>query len=64
MTIVDINGSTIEVVDLKDAIKQAKFFKDCHHVPPTPYDEKMHQYWSHLYQKLCELKNSLSNKSK
>lgn len=56
MKIIDLNGFEIEVTDLKKAIKQAKNFKDMHHIPPVPSDKERQKYWNDLYQKLLILK--------
>ncbi|ALR29282.1 3-isopropylmalate dehydratase [Chryseobacterium sp. IHB B 17019] len=57
MKINDLNGFEIEVTNLKEAIKQAKVFKDLHHTPPVPSDQERQAYWKDFYEKLLKLKN-------
>ncbi|ANF50286.1 3-isopropylmalate dehydratase [Chryseobacterium glaciei] len=59
MKITDLNGFEIEITDLKEAIKQAKNFKDLHHVPPIPSDKEQQEYWKDLYEKLVTLKSKI-----
>ena len=57
MKISDLFGCTITVTDLDAAIKQAAYFKDCHHVPYVSSDNIRQEYWKDMYVKLQELKS-------
>lgn len=63
MKITDLNGCQIEVTDLDEAIEQAYYFKDCHHVPPVPYDIIRQVYWRNIYEKLLKLKSKENEQS-
>jgi hypothetical protein len=56
MKITDLNGFEITVTNLNRAIKQAKNFKDMHHIPPVPTDKQRQEYWKDAYEKLLALK--------
>jgi len=55
--ITDLNGLQIKVTDLNEAIKEAEYFKDAHHVPPVKSDKERQAYWQDVYQKLLQLKS-------
>lgn len=63
-TIKDINGKSIEVVDVKAAILQARNFMDYAHEDRSysALDEKLHSYWTDIHTKFKALETtSLDN---
>jgi hypothetical protein len=60
MKVTDLNGFDIEVTNLREAIKQAKNFKDLQHDPPVQSDKQRQAYWKDLYRKLLTLKAKTS----
>lgn len=56
MKIRDKNGQWIEVTDLKKAIRQAGWYKEYQHNPPTKSDRERQEYWTDMYEKLKALK--------
>ena len=61
--VTDLNGCPIkiEATDLDKAIEQADYFKDCHQVPPVPYDIVRQVYWRDMYEKLKAIKEKSNN---
>lgn len=58
MNITDLNGNNIEVTDLREAIKQAAFFKGFCTEPPKPIaDERVQAYWKDIHKKLLALQD-------
>ncbi len=55
MTIIDYYGNPITVTDLGEAIEQAAYFKDAHHVPSVESDKERQAYWTDMYTKLLKL---------
>ncbi|MBB6271831.1 hypothetical protein HDF26_002288 [Pedobacter cryoconitis] len=67
----DMEGSLLEVTDLRAAIAQAAEFLDLRYKDPSPaqaaQDLKRQKYWKDVYIKLCrlrELKESTDLKTK
>lgn len=58
MKITDLEGNTLEVIDLEKAIQQAKLFKDFRHADKSykKLDETLCCYWTDIYEKLLKLK--------
>lgn len=56
----DLEGSLLEVTDLRAAIAQAAEFLDLRHPEPSPaqhaQDLKRQRYWKDVYIKLCQLR--------
>lgn len=63
LTITDMNGRPMEVVDLDDAIIQAAYFKDYKHDDPAHagLDERLKSYWTDIYNKLTAIRERLNN---
>lgn len=59
MKIRDKKGNLITVTDLQEAIEQAAYFKDAHHVPPVPSDKERQAYWTDMHTKLLKLQTKL-----
>jgi hypothetical protein len=57
MKITDIDGCELTITNLDNAIEQAAYFKDCHHIPPIASDKRRKAYWRDIYQKLLILKS-------
>ncbi|MBT2621945.1 3-isopropylmalate dehydratase [Chryseobacterium sp. ISL-6] len=57
MKVTDLNGKQLEVTNLKEAIRQARDFKDLQHTPSIPTDGERQNYWKDLYEKLLKLKS-------
>lgn len=58
MQIRDINGCSIEVTHLDEAIKMAKRYKQYRHEDNnfSELDKRLHAYWTDIYHKLLTLK--------
>jgi len=50
MTIEDLDGKTITVTDLSEAISQAKYYS-CY----SDQNSKVHKYWKHLLEQLLKI---------
>lgn len=61
MKITDINGFQIEITDLNEAIEDAEYFKDCHHIPPKESDKERQEYWADMHEKLKAIKEKSNN---
>lgn len=61
MKVTDINGFQIEITDLNEAIEDAEYFKDCHHIPPTESDKERQKYWADMHEKLKAIKEKSNN---
>ena len=59
MTITDIEGTVIEVTNLKDAIEQATMFANFEHVDKAfkKIDKYLKAYWNDILNKLKTLQN-------
>lgn len=59
MKITDLNGCSIEVTNLDDAIKMARQYKQyCHEDSSfSELDKRLHAYWIDMYHKLITLKS-------
>lgn len=59
----DLNGYTIEVTDLKEAIQMAREFKDNRHEDKhfSDFDKRQNTYWTDMYQKLTAVKKRLDD---
>lgn len=55
MTITDINGHEIEIIDLQLALMQADDYRHYRLTDPTIYSKKLQAYWEDFYQKLLQL---------
>jgi hypothetical protein len=58
MKIIDINGYSIEVTNLDNAIKIAKEYKTYRHEDKcfSDFDKRLNTYWIDFYEKLLKLK--------
>lgn len=58
MEIIDLDGKTIKVTDLDEAIRQAKAFCGFRHTDEAfvVLDAKLELYWNDVYRKLLALK--------
>lgn len=63
ITIKDLDGRQIEVTCLEQAIDQAEYFMDAHHVPPLQSDKERQAYWRDVYEKLLQLKSKENEQS-
>jgi hypothetical protein len=63
MKITDLNGCSIEITDLKEAIKIAKRYTKYSHEDKSfsDFDKRQKAYWSDMYEKLTAIKEQLSN---
>ena len=65
MQIKDIDGKTIEITDLPNAIKQADLFKGFQHQEQTAQqkiaDEHLKRYWTDIHSKLLQLQSKTKN---
>ena len=59
MTITDLDGKTITVTDLPEAIKQAAMFKGFRHKDRSfkKMDDRLQAYWTDVHKKLLQLYN-------
>ncbi|PWN64118.1 hypothetical protein [Chryseobacterium viscerum] len=59
MKLIDINGHTIVVTNLDEAIEMAEEYKDYRHEDKrfTDFDKRMNLYWTDFYEKLRQLKS-------
>lgn len=58
-----MNGKPIEITDLDAAIEFAEAFKEYHHEGQgfREMDERLHEYWTDIYNKLLQLKSEDDN---
>ncbi|OJV54335.1 MAG: hypothetical protein BGO31_12710 [Bacteroidetes bacterium 43-16] len=63
MTVIDMNGCSLQVTDLEQAIAQMHEFKDLQHDDPviSEQDRFRQVYYRDLYEKLLQLKEQLNN---
>ena len=66
MKIIDINGCTVEINNLNDAIQITRRYKQYEHENKdfSELDKKRNQYWTDLYGKLLKIKSQKKEKSK
>ena len=59
MKIIDINGCTVEINNLIDAIQITRRYKQYEHENKgfSKLDKKLNQYWTDLYGKLLKIKS-------
>lgn len=55
LTITDLEGKVIEVINLPLALMQADDFRHYRVAKPTEYQYYLYHYWEDVYQKLCTL---------
>lgn len=63
MKITDLKGGTIEVTDLKKAIKMAREYKEYRHENGSfsKFDKRQKAYWTDIHEKLVTIKKGLKN---
>ncbi|WP_026713444.1 hypothetical protein [Flavobacterium daejeonense] len=63
MEVIDLNGCTIEVSDLDEAIKITAEYKDYQQEGNdfSDFNERQKAYWMDMYEKLTAIKNGLNN---
>lgn len=63
MEVIDLNGCTIEVTDLDEAIKITAEYKDYQQEGNdfSDYNERQKAYWMDMYEKLMAIKNGQNN---
>ena len=66
MKIKDLNGYTIEITNLNEAIQITRRYKRYEHENKgfSKLDKKINQYWTDLYEKLLKIKSQKKEKSK
>ena len=66
MKIIYINGCTVEINNLNDAIQITRRYKQYEHENKgfSELDRKLNQYWTDLYEKLLKIKSQKKEKSK
>ena len=66
MKIKDLNGCTIEITNLNEAIQITRRYKQYEHEIKgfSKLDKKLNQYWTDLYEKLLKIKTQKKEKSK
>ena len=62
MKIKDLNGCTIEIINLNEAIQIIRRYKQYEHENKgfSELDKKLNRYWTDLYEKLSRMKNNMS----
>lgn len=63
MEVIDLNGCTIEVSDLNEAIKITAEYKDYQQVGNdfSDFNERQKAYWMDMHEKLTAIKNKVNN---
>ncbi len=63
MEVIDLNGCSIKVTDLNEAIKITAEYKDYQQEGNdfSCFNERQKAYWLDMYEKLTEIKNGLNN---
>lgn len=58
MQVTDLNGCSIEITNLKEAIKMAEQYKEYHHEDKnfSEFDKRQKAYWTDMYEKLKAIK--------
>lgn len=58
MQIIDLNGKSITVTNLDEAISQTELFKNFQHENPEYriLDNKLNMYWKDIFEKLMKIK--------
>ena len=66
MKIIDINGCTVEINNLNDAIQITKRYKQYEHENNgfSELDKKLNLYWTDIYEKLLKIKSQKERKTK
>ena len=66
MKIIDINGCTVEINNLNDAIQIIRRYKQYEHENKgfSELDTKLNQYWADMFEKLLKIKSQKKEKSK
>ena len=66
MKIIDINGYTIEITNLNEAIQITRRYKQYEHENKgfSELDKKLNRYWTDMYEKLLKIKSQKKEKSK
>ena len=66
MKIIDINGYTIKITNLNEAIQITRRYKRYEHENKgfSKLDKKLNRYWTDLYGKLLKIKSQKEEKSK
>ena len=64
MKIIDINGCTVEITNLNEAIQITRRYKQYEHENKgfSKLDKKVNWYWTDLYEKLLEIKSQKQKK--
>ena len=66
MKIKDLNGYTIEITNLNEAIQITRRYKRYEHENKgfSELNKKLNQYWTDMYEKLLKIKSQKEEKSK
>ncbi|MCT1531746.1 MULTISPECIES: hypothetical protein [Sphingobacterium] len=66
MKVTDLNGCSIEVTDLDEAIKISKRFTGYRHEDESfsEFDKRQNAYWTDMFNKLTAKKKRLEDKQK
>ena len=66
MKIKDLNGYTIEITNLNEAIQITRRYKQYEHENKgfSELDKKLNRYWTDMYEKLLKIKSQKEEKSK
>ena len=66
MKIIDINGCTVEINNLNDAIQITRRYEQYEHENKgfSKLDKELNRYWTDLYGKLLKIKSQKEEKSK
>jgi hypothetical protein len=66
MQVTDLNGFTIEVTDLNEAIRITAQYKEYRHESKSfsEFDKRQKAYWMDMYEKLIRLNQYLNNTKK
>ena len=66
MKIKDLNGCTIEIINLNEAIQIIRRYKQYEHENKgfSELDTKLNRYWTDMYEKLLKIKSQKEEKSK
>ena len=66
MKVTDLNGCSIEVTDLDEAIKISKLYTGYRHEDESfsEFNKRQNAYWTDMYNKLTAKKKRLEDKQK
>ena len=64
MKIIDINGCTVEITNINEAIQITRRYKQYEHDNKdfSELDTQLHRYWTDMYEKLLKIKSQKKEK--